>query len=581
VTPVPGFESIAVSWTKPTTGTVTSYTVKAKTGPGAGAIKCTSSAPTTNCVVNGLAPGQAYSIKVEAFNGSLAGPFSAKVTATASGVPNPPTDATISAVTSTAVKVSWLAPATNNTTINNYTVTANPGGATCSPTLSNVHNCTVTGLSTGTSYTFTVVADSPYGNSVPSAPSEAAEPGSPPPNPPTGVVADGELNNGGTAALVSFYAPTNTGGSPIVGYYVTVNDKTAHTTNIYPAPASDATSNGNTNGYLATGLSATDQYTFAVSTVNGAGAGSPSAAVYGLPAAPTGLSATGNPGGTASLSFTPSTVTLGNPVTGLGVTSVDLTQLAVGPSTTVSGTATSANLSGLNMGDLYDVCVTAQQSLVPGGGGQETCTEFTEPEAPGTPTAVTAAGELVSGSPSVVVSFTAPANTGTATISGYTVVVDDTTADTVTDVSAPAGAATVGSTPGTGVTVTGLNGGDTYTFAVYASSTAGNGTASAAVGPTPPAPATLQYVDNGDGSVTLTWTPPTVTFGTTITGFNLDSADLGPTSFGLGPSGTAGPTDTTSTLSGFNIGDTYDICMQTQNSSGTGQNEVCTGFFTA
>ena len=50
--------------------------------------------------------------------------------------------------------VSWLAPATGTPT--GYTVTATPGGATCSST--DALFCTVSGLTNGTAYTFTVVA---------------------------------------------------------------------------------------------------------------------------------------------------------------------------------------------------------------------------------------------------------------------------------------------------------------------------------------------------------------------------------------------------------------------------------------
>ena len=73
-------------------------------------------------------------------------------------------------------------------------------------------------------------------------------------------------------------------------------------------------------------------------------------------------------------------------MTGFGVTSFDLTTLTLGPSDSVSSSTTSTTLSGLNLGDLYDVCVSALNSLTT---ANETCSEFTAYAAPPGPTGVT------------------------------------------------------------------------------------------------------------------------------------------------------------------------------------------------
>ena len=57
-----------------------------------------------------------------------------------------------------SVQVSWTTPVSDGRTVTGYTVTANPGGATCSPNPATSTSCTVTGLSHATSYTFSVVA---------------------------------------------------------------------------------------------------------------------------------------------------------------------------------------------------------------------------------------------------------------------------------------------------------------------------------------------------------------------------------------------------------------------------------------
>ena len=59
----------------------------------------------------------------------------------------------------TQVPVTWIAsPTTGGSAITSYTVTASPGGQTCTTPNGTTTNCTVTGLTNGTPYTFTVTA---------------------------------------------------------------------------------------------------------------------------------------------------------------------------------------------------------------------------------------------------------------------------------------------------------------------------------------------------------------------------------------------------------------------------------------
>jgi hypothetical protein len=79
----------------------------------------------------------------------------------------------------TTALVSWIAPGSNGGyAITAYTVTADPGGASCGTT--GALSCTVTGLANGTAYTFTVRATNALGTGPASAPSAAATPSIPP-----------------------------------------------------------------------------------------------------------------------------------------------------------------------------------------------------------------------------------------------------------------------------------------------------------------------------------------------------------------------------------------------------------------
>jgi hypothetical protein len=563
-----GNGSLTVSWSAPSSGApILEYAVKpvAKRG-------CTTTGA-LSCTVTQLKNKHSYNMAVRARNSFGWGPYSGKVSAE-TGLPGAPTITSASSGLGSATIV-WSAAAANGNPVTGYVITPSVGSPI---SVGAVTSHTVTGLTNGDSYTFTVRAINIVGTGPPSAPSSPVVPGAVP-GTPTAVTAGGEVVSGSPAVVVGFTAPAASGTPPLTGYTVVVFDTTASTVALDPAPLGAATV-GSTpgTGFTVTGLMANDVYEFSVIASNPAGNSSPSSFVGPTPVAPTSVQGSSNGDGTADVSWTPSTVTFGTSVTGFAVSSIDLTQFVVGPSGSGGPGSTSTTLSGLTVGDNYDVCVRAVNSN--GTGENTTCTEFVETgptgTAPTSPIDVSAAGEVVSGSPSVVVSFTAPTSVGSSPLNGYTVVVDDTTAATVADVAAPLGAATVGSTPGTGVTVGSLNADDTYSFSVIATNSVGTSLPSTSTGPTPVAPTSVQGTSNGDGTADVSWTPSTVTFGTTITGFSLSSIDF--TTFTLGPSGSVGPGTTSTTLSGLTVGHTYDVCIRAANSFGTGSNTTCSEF---
>ncbi|GAA3804412.1 hypothetical protein GCM10022226_25370 [Sphaerisporangium flaviroseum] len=128
--------------------------------------------------------------------------------------PSPPTNVTAQGGGGQAT-VSWGRPVDGGAMITGYTVVTSPGEQTITVAGTQLQ-ATVTGLTNGTAYTFTVTATNAVGTSDASQPSPAVTPGRVP-GAPTDVIAaaaDG-------SASVGWQAPADTGTSPITKYTVT------------------------------------------------------------------------------------------------------------------------------------------------------------------------------------------------------------------------------------------------------------------------------------------------------------------------------------------------------------------------
>ncbi|HEY7403596.1 MAG TPA: fibronectin type III domain-containing protein [Candidatus Angelobacter sp.] len=179
--------------------------------------------------IGGLVNGATYTFIVSATNAQGTSAFSAPsnpVTPIAITVPGAPTGATATAADSQAT-VSWIPPANNgNATITSYTVTANINGIATGITArtvnGNITSAVLTGLTNGTTYTFTVHATNSKGNGPESAPSNAVTPTRPlgATDMAISITGPASINNGGNAV----YTLTASNLGPSFAPQVTVID---------------------------------------------------------------------------------------------------------------------------------------------------------------------------------------------------------------------------------------------------------------------------------------------------------------------------------------------------------------------
>ena len=157
----------SVAFSAPTTlGIPTSYTVTSSPG------SFTATGSSSPIVVTGLQSATSYTYRVTATNGyGTSSQSSASSAVTATTVPQAPTIG-VATPGNASANVAYTAGATGGSTITSFTATSSPGGLTGTGT----SPITVSGLTNGTAYTFTVTATNANGTSAPSSASSSVTP---------------------------------------------------------------------------------------------------------------------------------------------------------------------------------------------------------------------------------------------------------------------------------------------------------------------------------------------------------------------------------------------------------------------
>ena len=178
VVATPGDEKVTLTWEAPSNNgglAITRYYVE-----GTPYGECETLGQ-RSCTIEGLDNGLSFTFTVRAANSAGSSPPSAPSgVAVPFGKPMPPTGVK-AAPGQESASVSWTPGSDNGRPILEYVVTSTPGGNGCSTSGT---SCTVSGLTGGTAYTFTVKARNLAGESTASQPSQPVTPSSAPVQPP-------------------------------------------------------------------------------------------------------------------------------------------------------------------------------------------------------------------------------------------------------------------------------------------------------------------------------------------------------------------------------------------------------------
>ena len=476
--------SIALSWSEANNG---DPAVSYKVYEGGNVV----ATPTgTSATISGLTPGSTHTYTVTALDASgVESGHSASATATTpntTNTPATPTGLAVSGTTSSSVSLSWT-ESNNSDPAASYNVYE---GSTVVAT-STTSNATVTGLTPGSTHTYTVTAADSAGN-------ESAHSGSviaTTPNGTTPATPSGLAVSGTTSSSVSLSWTENNNSDPAASY------------NVYEGSTVVATST--TTSATMSGLAAGSSHTYTVTAVDSAGGES------GHSASVTAITSGGGGGGlSVSLAKTKDwgsgytdtgtlTNTSGSAITGWNV------QFDLDPSENIessSGVSYSCSAHHCTLTNVSsDATIAAGAKLTFQFSG-DYGSHYIAP----TNVAAFALGSTLS--PATPTGLTV---TGTTTSSISLAWTENNNSDPAASYTVSEGGAVVATVTATSVTISGLTPGSTHTYAVTAVDAAGNGSGQSApvtattqtqTGNSPATPSGLSVTGTTSSSISLSWT---------------------------------------------------------------------------
>jgi titin len=403
---------------------------------------------------------------------------------------------------------------------------------------------TISGLNNGTAYAVQVRADNAIGNGSPSLTASTT-----PRTVPGAPSAVSAVSNSASAD-VAWSAPSSTGGAAISSY----------TASAYTASAGGSAVSSCTTSSTACSipsLSNGTAYYVAVTASNVAGAGSASSprvlvTPLARPAAPTLNSLTASDG-SLSINFTAGSA---------GDRSITGYQYSIDGGSTwqnASGTSSPILVTGFTNGTGYSMVLRAVSSAGAGATSNSlSATPYTYPSAPDASTIIANGGNG-----QITVSWAA-ANLNGGTLLNYT----------ATAFSALTSGSTVQTCTTTTLscTLTGLSNGTTYYISLQTQNTANM----FSVRSTPRVPGTPSLTPGstgtpvavaGNAQATVSWTAPTSTGASGITGYTIKCSANGG---GFTQCATPGASATSATITGLTNGSAYTFVVTAVNSNGTG-----------